>query len=158
MSIAPPKPLRLWPGVALVMAQWLMRFVVPVVAPEARLFGVPLGMAGIIGGVIAGPAVIVWWLFFSRAPWSERLGALGMMAVAFVATSLVVDESIANGMMGMMLPIFLVPLLSLALVAWAVAARHLSGGRRYASMAAAIFLACGVMVLLRTGGISGGGE
>jgi outer membrane protein assembly factor BamB len=154
MPIAPSKPLRLWPGVVIVTAQWLLWYALPVVAPV--LFGVPLSLVSVLGGIFGGPAVLVWWLFFSRAPWAERVGALVVMIVAFLATSRVVDESIANGMMGMMLPIFLMPLLSLALVAWAVAARHLSGERRYASMAAAIFLACGVMVLLRTGGITGG--
>ena len=28
------KPLRLWPGVAIVAAQWLARFGLPVVAPD----------------------------------------------------------------------------------------------------------------------------
>jgi hypothetical protein len=79
------------------------------------------------------------------------------MAVALVATSVVVDRSISNGMMGMMLPIFAMPALSLALVASAVAGRHLPPGRRRLSMAAAIVLACGVFTLLRTGGITGEG-
>ena len=54
----------------------------------------------------------------------------------------------------MMLPIFAIPVLSLALVAWAVASRRLSSGPP-ASMVAAILLACGVFTLLRTGGITG---
>ena len=48
-------------------------------------------------------------MFFSRAPWSERLGAIALMIVALVATSRIVHESIANGMMGMMLVILGVP-------------------------------------------------
>jgi hypothetical protein len=155
MATASRRPLRLWPGVVIVIAQWLLRFVVPVVA--LALFGVELTMVSVLAGVFGGVAVLVWWLFFSRAPWSERAGAVALMIVAFLATSRLVDESIANGMMGMMLLIFLIPLLSLALVTWAVAARRLSGGQRYASMAAAIFLACGVMMPLRTGGITGDG-
>ena len=45
-------------------------------------------------------AIVVWWLFFSRAPWSERLGAVILMAVALFATSRLVHASIAGGMMG----------------------------------------------------------
>jgi hypothetical protein len=48
----PRKPLRLWPGVVAVIVQWLLWFVVPVVAPEAVLIAV-------IGGVViaAGDAM-----------------------------------------------------------------------------------------------------
>jgi hypothetical protein len=31
------KPLRLWPGVAIVIVQWLLWFVVPVALPEAMI-------------------------------------------------------------------------------------------------------------------------
>lgn len=144
----PQKPLRLWPGVVAVVLQWLVRFVVPIVVPGAIGFG-------IIGGVVGGLAVLVWWLFFSRALWSERLGAVVLMVLVLSATSRIVHESIANGMMGMMLPIFAIPVLSLALVSWAVASRCLSSGPRRVSMVASILLACGVFTLLRTGGMTG---
>src|SRR6266700_4182875 len=146
----PRKPLRLWPGVVAVVLQWLVRFLVPVVVPEAGIFAV-------LGGLVGGLAVVVWWVFFSRAAWIERLGAIGLMIVALFATSRVVHESIATGMMGMMLVIYAVPVLSLAFVAWAVASRRLSDGLRRASMVATILLACGVFTLLRTGGITGEG-
>jgi membrane associated rhomboid family serine protease len=64
----PQKPLRLWPGVVAVVLQWLAWSVVPIVVPEAAIYGV-------FAGVIAGLVVVVWWLFFSRAPWAERVGA-----------------------------------------------------------------------------------
>jgi len=147
----PQKPLRVWPGVVAVVLQWLVWLVVPLVAPEAALFGV-------LGGLAGGLAVVVWWLFFSRAPWAERVGAIVLMVVAVVATQRVVHQSLANGMVGMLLPIYAIPALSLALVAWAVASRRLSSGPRRASMVAAIALACGAFTLLRTGGITGGAD
>ncbi len=150
IQIAPEKPLRLWPGVAAVALQWLVRFVVPVIFPDA-------GMIAILGGLAGGVAVLVWWLFFSRAPWSERLGAVVLMTVALFATLRLVHESIANGMMGMMLFIYAIPIVSLALVAWAVASRRLGSGPRRAWMVASILLACGVMTLLRTNGLTGDG-
>src|SRR5213593_1368124 len=97
-EFTPKKPLRLWPGVLAVVLQWLARFVLPIVVPDAAIYGI---IAGIFGG---GLAVLVWWLFFSRAPWSERAGAVVLMIVALFATSRIVHKSIANGMMGMMLP------------------------------------------------------
>jgi outer membrane protein assembly factor BamB len=149
---APQKPLRLWPGVVVVALQWLAWIVLPLLVPEARLYGV---LAGVFGG---GLAVLVWWLFFSRAPWMDRVGALVLMPLAVFVASRTVHKSIANGMMGMMLPILAIPVLSLALVIWAVASRRLSIGFRRTSMVAAILLACGVFTLLRTAGISGEGE
>jgi outer membrane protein assembly factor BamB len=142
------KPLRLWPGVAAVSLQWLVRFGLPLIAPESA------GTA-ILGGLAGGLLVIVWWLFFSRAPWLERIGALVVAASAVFATSRVVHASVANGMMGMMLPLFSVPLLCLGLVAWAAASRRLAAGPRRAWMVAALLAACGVMALVRTGGIDG---
>jgi outer membrane protein assembly factor BamB len=152
-SVEPPepKPLRLWPGVLAVVLQWLARFVLPVFLPEAAVYGI---LGGVFGG---GLAVVLWWLFFSRAPWPERVGALVLMAVGLFATPHLVHESIASGAMGMLFYVLAIPVLSLALVGWAVASRHLSRGPRLASMVAAILLACGVFALLRTGGLTGDG-
>ncbi len=60
--------------------------------------------------------------------------------------------------MGKLLPIFSIPVLSLALVIWAAASRGLSTGARRASMVGAILLGCSVFALVRTGGITGGGR
>ena len=145
------KPLRLWPGVVAVMLQWLVRFGVPIVVPGAMAFGV-------IGGLFCGLAIVVWWAFFSRAPRSERWGAVVLMIVAMVATPRILHESIATGMMGMMFVIYAIPVLSLAFVVWAVVSRRLSDGPRRAAMVATILLACGVWTLFRTGGITGDGD
>src|SRR5262245_16738469 len=145
------KPVRLWPGVTAVALQWLIWYGVPVVAPEA-------GMSVVIGGLACSLAVLVWWLFFSRAPWAERLGAIALMVVAVVATKRVVHPSIAGGAMGMLLYISSIPVLSMALVVTAAAGRRLSGGPRRGVMAAAILLACAAFTLVRTGGMSGEGD
>src|ERR1035437_851229 len=89
------KPLRLWPGVVAVVLQWLARFVVPAVVPGTLGFGM-------LGELVGGLAVLVWWVFLSRAPWSERLGAVVLIIAASVATRRILHESIAGGMMGMM--------------------------------------------------------
>jgi outer membrane protein assembly factor BamB len=134
--------------VAAVVVQWLAWVVVPRVAPAA-------GGTALLVGVAAGLAVLLWWLLFSRAPWLERVGAVLLMVGAVMATRRVVHASIANGMMGMMLPLHAIPALSLALVAGLVASRRASSIRRRAMVAGAILLACGAFTLLRTGGITG---
>src|SRR5215471_8105842 len=97
------KPLRLWPGVLIVVLQWLAWLVLPKVLPEAALYGM---LGGVVGG---GLAVVLWWLFFSRAPWLERVGAIVLMPVALLATLRLVHPSIANGAMGMLLHFYAWP-------------------------------------------------
>ena len=120
-------PLRLWPGVLAVAMQWLVMFGLPVFVPEQ-------GGIALIAGVIGAFAVIIWWVGFSRAPWPERLGAIVLIAVAVTATSHLVHESVANGMMGYMLFLYAAPVLSFALVAWAGISRGFSSSLRRASM------------------------
>jgi len=142
------KPLRLWPGVVIVILQWLIRFFIPVFVPEAIALGV-------FGGLLGGLAIFVWWLFFSRASWPERLGAVVLMIVALVATRHLIDESIRTGFQGLMFFVYAIPVLSLAFVVWAVATHHLSNGIRRVTMVATILIACGVWTLLRSEGITG---
>jgi outer membrane protein assembly factor BamB len=148
---ATPRPLRLWPGVLIVLVQWVARFGLPVldVNPDFTAYGVLAGIGG-------GPALLVWWLFFSRAPWLDRLGALVVIVAAMAATRPFLDVSIATGAMGFIFPILAIPGICLAFVASAAASRHRSLGARRAAMAAAIVVASGVWTLARTGGFTGG--
>ena len=84
------KPLRLWPGVVIVVLQWLLWLVIPWVVP-----GDDAMMLGVFGGFLGGLAVFVWWGFFSRAIWFERWGAIVLMIAALFVTSLFIHESIA---------------------------------------------------------------
>jgi outer membrane protein assembly factor BamB len=151
----PRKPLRLWPGVVLGVLLLLLRFVVPIVLPEATIFGMPATVVGVLGGMFCGFAIFVWWVFFSRAPWAERLGIALLMIVALVATYRIIHVSIATGSMGYLFPVLAIPILGLAFVVGLVATKRLSDRRRRAAMVAIILLACGGWVLLRTGGFDG---
>src|SRR5262249_45316514 len=139
------KPLRLWPGVMIVTVQWFLRFGLPVIAPDALLVSV-------MGGFGGGVAILLWWLFFSRAAWVERLGAIVLMVAGVFGALRIADKSIATGAMGLLLPILSIPILSLALVVWAVATRNLTNGMRRATMAATLLLASASLTLVRTGG------
>jgi outer membrane protein assembly factor BamB len=140
----------MWPGVVIVILQWLGWLVVPVVAPEAAVYGV-------LGGLAGGPAIVVWWLVFSRAPWSERIGAVALMIAALAATPLLLHESVARGNLGFQFLLHVVPVLSLAFLVWAVGSRRLTNGLRSAAMVATILLACGVFTLVRSKGLRGNG-
>ena len=156
--MTPRKPLRLWPGVAIVILQWLVTYAVPLIAPDAEVFSLPVGVLAVMGGALGGLAIVIWWLLFSRAHWSERVGAIILMIVAVPATRLLVHESIAAAGMGMLLYISSIPYLSLALVAWAVVTRRLTDGVRRVALVAAIVVACVPWTLLRTAGVGGAGS
>jgi outer membrane protein assembly factor BamB len=141
------KPLRLWPGVVAAVLLCVVRFGVPMVAPDALELSVA-------GGVVGGLLVVVWWLFFSRAAWLERGGAILLMIVALAATRPILHPSMATGAMGLLYFIYAIPLLSLAFVVWAVATRRLSDRVRRATMVATILLACGGWALIRTNGFN----
>ena len=144
-----PKPLRLWPAVVIAIVQLLVMFGAPVVAPDA-------GPIGMLGGVAGALLVALWWLFFSRALWSERVGAIVLMVAAVFATRAVAHASMVGAGQGMMIYFLSTPYLALALVAWAVATRHLKDGVRRAALVAAVFLACAPFDIIRTAGIKGG--
>ena len=152
--MTPRKPLRLWPGVALAIVQVLLMvagpLVAPLVAPDAQL---PIGM---FGGLLCAVAIVVWWLLFSRAPWSERLGAVMLMIVAVLAMRQIADESIVGRGMGRLMfvmpPLYLAP----ALVVWAVVTRNFRTGARRMALVAVIVLVAAPIALLRTSGVKGG--
>jgi hypothetical protein len=107
---------------------FVVRFGVLWIAPDRIAFGV-------FGGLILGLVVLIWWAFFSRARPIERILAVAMIAIGLAATPLILHESIAKGMMGLMFIIYGTPFLCLALVVWAVASRRLPQARRLVELA-----------------------
>jgi outer membrane protein assembly factor BamB len=141
-------PLRLWPGVAMVAAQWIVRFGLPLVWPDGTMFAV-------IGGVLGFAGVLIWWLLFSRAAWFDRVAAIAVMFAALAATYPFLDVSLATGAMGMLFPMLAVPGLCLAFVIWAAVSRPWPSGLRRATMVAAIAVPCLLWTMVRTGGFTG---
>jgi outer membrane protein assembly factor BamB len=146
----PRKPLRLWPGVAAAVLLLLVGYVVPILVPDYA------GL-GMIGSVVGALIVILWWAFFSRARWYERVGAIILMIGAVFAEKYVVHPSIAGGAMGNLTYVLAIPTLSVALVAWAAVSRRLGAGARGAAVAVALLLGCLPWMLVRTGGITASG-
>ena len=142
------KPLRLWPGIAIMVLTALVKFGLPKVWPDGLEYSMLGGMAG-------GLLIVLWWAFFSRARWSERVGAIVLMIIAVAATKFILlDPSIATGAMGLLFYIHAVPLLGIAFVVWAVATSQLSDRVRRVTMVATILLASGGWALIRTNGFT----
>ena len=141
------RPLRLWPGIALAVLLLLFKFLLTIIMPGA-------GVAAFAGTLGCALAILLWWLFLSRAPWSERLGALLLIIVALFGTSRIVDASLGPGRVPVLLIVLSLPTLGLALVVWAIATRNLSNGLRRTTMAAAILIAIGGWACVRMGGVT----
>ena len=144
----PQQALRLWPGIVGASIIAFSLLVVPFVIPDGTL--------AMLGGAVGAVIVVVWWLFFSRARWLERVTALVAIVAAAVAMTPFLDPSVAGAGMGRMFYIFAVPVMCLGLVGWAMATRGMPGGiRRLTTMIGAIVIACASLTLVRTGGITG---
>ncbi|HEX2442517.1 MAG TPA: PQQ-binding-like beta-propeller repeat protein [Vicinamibacterales bacterium] len=135
----------------------LMRYVVPRLVPDVEISGLPLGIIVVFAGMLSAVAIVIWWLFFSRARWFERLAALALIVVAVVAMRPIVHESIRGGMMGRMLYVYSIPVLCLAIVVGAVLTRRLAGSARLAGLLGTILLACVPFLMIRTSGVMGMG-
>ena len=144
------KPLRLRAGVVLLALQWLA-FLLPFAFPA-------VGALGMLGAFVLGVAIVVWWLFFSRAPWLLRLLGIATLPLAAIAVQGLLHPSIQRGGMGKMMYILGVPFLCLGLVAWAAASRRLSTGARLAALPLAVLLGASGLGLVRTFGVSGEGR
>jgi len=145
------KSLRLWPGVLIVALQWLFRYLIPTIIPEAMMFGVLFELLSVV-------AILAWWIFFSRATRTDRWSVLALMVAALFVTSFFLDVSIATANMGLMFMMYSIPVMCLALVLWAAATRRLSGLARRMSMIVTILLASGMWIFLRTNGMDGDGH
>ena len=147
-SLATPrKPLRVWPGLIVVVLQWAGWFVVPALFPQATI-------VALFAGVIGGLAILIWWLVFSRAPWFERIAALVLIVLALIGTKRLVHESIAGGAMGMLLYVLAIPVFSMGLVLWATITRRFPHSKRRLTFVPMVVLCCGVFMVLRTGGLT----
>jgi outer membrane protein assembly factor BamB len=141
--------LRLWPAVVILAVEWLVLNVPGWLAP-----GTALQINCMLWGAMGGSAaIIVWWLFASRAPWSDRLLVLLFLAAASVAAIPLYHPKFNYRLYG---PIIrALPLATWALVLWLLLTPWLRWPIRRAGILVAIVLALGYCNLLRFHGADG---
>ncbi len=144
------KPLRIWPGVVAAILLFLVKFIVPMVIPDT----LPIV---IFGGLIFSLIIIVWWVFFSRASWFDRISAIVLMIIALLAIKPFLHQSIAEAGMGLLFFILAIPILSLVFVAGIALSRNFSDGLRRVTLVVTILLAVGGWTLIRTAGLNNEG-
>jgi outer membrane protein assembly factor BamB len=77
--------LRIWPAVILVLLMLGAKLAQALLLTESAP-SLPLFMTFVFGPVVCCGVIALWWLFFSRAPWSDRiLGLVGALVLGVVA-------------------------------------------------------------------------
>jgi outer membrane protein assembly factor BamB len=141
------RPLRVWPGVLLVVLMIVARF-----GPAYLEGGLSrYWMVAMMGPMLCCLLLVIWWLAASRATWKERVfGFLGLAAVFAIAMALVEPLMRGPGTIAITLPMGMI-----AFVAGAALFRY---RRPLARTGAALLLAAagfGFSVLLRNDGMDG---
>ncbi len=141
----------MWPGITAVILLILVRFGLPLLAPDWAIYG-------FFGGIALGLVTLFWWMFFSRIPHAVRWTAILLLAVALVGTYWILDPSIATGGMGLLYWMYVIPGVAVGLVLCATAYRSLPIGLGRLAMAVFIIGSCAFWAFLRTGGLTGEGS
>lgn len=142
----PSSPIRMWPGLILGILLLVIRFGIPKLVPGFEGFQI-----GMMGGALGSIVLILWWLIFSRASIIEKWGGFALLIMALIVTWFLKHQSMEL----LWLVGFGIPVACLALVAWAVVFRNLSGKIRFITLSVCIIFACGIWTLFRTYGIDG---
>ncbi|REJ85890.1 MAG: alcohol dehydrogenase [Acidobacteria bacterium] len=145
---SPPTALRLWPGAALAILVVLWRFALPMVRESWSL-------VAFMGALVGSGLILIWWLFFSRAPWADRLIGLAAMVVALFAVPPLLHETMAQAGYGMLFRFFAIPTMAVALVVVVALTSSLPPLPRRALLAVGVLVACASWALVRFEGADG---
>lgn len=142
------RPLRLWPGITLSIIMAISFFAVPSLFPDAEL---PYGL---MVAVLSALGVAVWWVFFSRAQWIDRLAAIALIIVALFVLKPLTHPSIAGAGQGFLVYVLGSLSLLFALPLWAAITRRFSAASTRIALVAVMIAACAPLLILRTAGIT----
>lgn len=141
--------LRLWPGVAIVVLQWLLILVPSRVLPDEQMMMV--FFATMAGNVLGLVGVLVWWLGFSRVPLRDRV--LVVLGCEFIAANAALFFNPTIGMFTMLL--FGFAMVTTAWVVWLLLTGFLSWPTRKVGLLVVFVLAWGYFDLIRFDGATG---
>lgn len=151
-NLAQPNPsaqpwLRLWPGVVILVLQWLIILVPAWIAPVTMAHF----MGWMLGSIVGAIALLIWWLFASRLRWADRVICVLVFGVAAAAMLLFCHPSL--GVFGLIL--HALPIATTAWVLWLLVTPSLSWQPRRAGLLIVISLAWAAFILVRMDGVDG---
>ena len=143
---AAPRP-RLWPGVLIIVLEWLAITVPGWVVP-----GTFIQFQGMfLGPMIGAAAIALWWLFFSRLRWKDQLPVLLASIVGGVIAWGFYHPSVG----GFGLIMYALPTVTTAWVLWMLATPFLRLSVRRIGLLVVVLLAWGYFAFFRVEGIDG---
>jgi outer membrane protein assembly factor BamB len=140
--------IRLWPAVVIVAVQWIASLAAAQFANGEMIHF----YASFMGPVVASGLIILWWLFFSRVPWRDRLVVLGI-ALAAGGVLVLLDTNPHMGFFKIML--YAAPAAMGLGVLWLLLTGRFGWMVRRLGLVAIIVGACGYYTLLRMDGVRG---
>lgn len=146
VSPVAPRPLRSWPGLIVMAILLGMIFIPGWMAPGSYVAFMSMFYAPFVGGTL----LLVWWLFFSRAPWLDRIVVpLVAIAVGLVMTK-IADKTMPFGLL-----LYGVPTICTVWVAWLAISGGMPWSTRRIGLLSALLVAWGYFGLVRLDGIQG---
>ena len=144
------RPLRVWVPLLLMVAMLVAR-IIPSVIENGPTH---LWMSATFGPALCGILILLWWITFSRARWTERIvGFLGVIAIAATTIALV-DKS----MRGPAIPVLTIPVGMIAFAVGAILFGRLLSFRRTVLMLVLACIGFGSSALFRSDGFWGNYE
>jgi outer membrane protein assembly factor BamB len=145
-SVAAPQP-RLWPAVVIVILEWLV-----ITVPGWIVPGTMIHFQGMfLGPMVATAALVLWWLFFSRVPWFDRL--FGLFAGAVLGAGAWCAYHPSFGIYGLIM--YALPAVTLGWVLWMVGTPFVPWPIRRAGLVVMFLLVWGCFALFRFQGVDG---
>ncbi len=144
---APARTLRLWPGVVIVILLWASSLVPGWIIPGTMEHM----MIMMFGGMAMQVAFLVWWLFFTRVSWADRLGILGVAIAMGLVAYLLSDKSYQN----MFFLMFVPTMVMTVAVGWLFLSQKMSWPTRRVGLLLAIMATFAFYTTIRLEGTDG---
>ncbi|MSR58408.1 MAG: hypothetical protein EXS05_12140 [Planctomycetaceae bacterium] len=153
-AVAPANPvlaagspaIRVWPGVVIALAQWVLTYIPGWIFPGTMVHIFSM-MLGPIVGVLA---IVLWWLFGSRAPVKDRRLVLAIAVATGIATAILCDRSVP-----LLLFLLGLPAVTTLWVVWLAATRRLAWRPRRLGLIVVIIMGFAYFALIRVDGTDG---
>jgi len=142
-----PKGLRLWPGIVIMALYWANIQISNWIWP-GEMIQIQMMM---FGGMICLALFLIWWVFFSRIPWMDRIGILVACVTIGAIANWLAHPSYKNGFFFFFAP----PVVMSVWVGWLLISQKLSWTSRRAGLIFAFLITFGVYTLIRHEGTDG---